>query len=117
MTIAVRRRRSPLLSAFALQMAAWGVVIGAIAAFEWHGLHLRDVSGAARLERLLWMNIGLDAGFVAMGCVLAGAAWMLARRCAARRCGDGDHRSGARASVSSICSSPCTVVIEVDDDG
>ena len=59
-------------------MAVWGLVIGAIAAIEWHGLHrLRDVSGAARLERLLWMNIGLDAGYVAMGVALACAAWVL----------------------------------------
>jgi Family of unknown function (DUF6992) len=43
-------------------------------------LHMRDLAGAARLERLVWLNIGLDAGYVAAGAMLAGAAWWLARR-------------------------------------
>jgi hypothetical protein len=78
-TIAARRLRSPLLAQFSLQMIGWGVVVGAIAALEWHGLHLRDVSGEIRLERLLWMNIGFDAGFVGIGGVLAVAGRLLAR--------------------------------------
>ena len=78
-TIAIQRLRSPLLAHFSLQMIGWGVVIAAIAAFEWHGLHLRDVSGEIRLERLLWMNIGLDAGFVGIGAVLGAAGRLLAR--------------------------------------
>ncbi|HEV8234674.1 MAG TPA: hypothetical protein VGP84_08740, partial [Gemmatimonadaceae bacterium] len=80
--ITVRRVRSALLSHFALQMAFWGVVIGAIAALEWHGLHLRDVSAASRAERLLWMNIGADAGFAGMGCVLALCGRILVRNAA-----------------------------------
>jgi hypothetical protein len=82
-TIAMRRTRSPLLAQFALQLIGWGVVLGAIAAVEWHGLHLRDLSGAARLERLVWMNVGLDAGFVAVGAVLAGVGRVLARNAGA----------------------------------
>jgi hypothetical protein len=78
--LAVRRIRSPLLVQFAGQMALWGVVVGAIAATEWHLAKLRDVSGAARLERMLWMNIGLDVGYVAVGVALACSAWYLARR-------------------------------------
>jgi hypothetical protein len=78
-TIAARRLRSPLLAHFSLQIIGWGVVIGAIAAFEWHGLHLRDVSGEIRLERLLWMNVGLDAGFVGIGGVLGASGRFLAR--------------------------------------
>jgi len=80
--IVVRRVRSPLLVQFATQMALWGLAIGAIAAFEWHSARLRDVSGAARLERMLWMNIGFDAGYVAVGVALATCAWLLARRIA-----------------------------------
>jgi hypothetical protein len=87
--ITVRRVRSALLSHFALQMALWGVVIGAIAALEWHGLHLRDVSGASRAERLLWMNIGADAGFAGMGCVLALCGRILVRNAAAVGAGMG----------------------------
>jgi hypothetical protein len=78
--LAVRRIRSPLLVQFALQMAAWGLGVAAIAATEWHFAKLRDVSGAARFERMLWMNIGFDAGYVAVGVTLACCAWYLARR-------------------------------------
>ncbi|HEX8944167.1 MAG TPA: hypothetical protein VF785_13600 [Gemmatimonadaceae bacterium] len=88
-TITMRRIRSALLSHFALQMAVWGVVMGAVAAVEWHGLHLRDVSGAARTERLLWMNIGLDAGFVGMGSVLGLYGRTVARSGAAAGAGVG----------------------------
>jgi hypothetical protein len=76
----VRRFQSPLLKHFAIQMTAWGLIVAAIAGIGWRGAHFRDVSGAARLERLLWMSIGLDVGYVAIGVVLAGAAWALARR-------------------------------------
>ena len=79
-TVAVRRLRSPLLTHFAIQMAAWGVLVGAIVGIAWRGVHLRDVSGAARLERLLWMSIGMDVGYVAVGAVLAVAAWVLAKK-------------------------------------
>jgi hypothetical protein len=78
--LTARRVQSPFLRHFSLQLAAWGAAVGAIAGFEWHGVQLRDVSGAARLERLVWMNVGLDAGYVAVGVVLAATAWTLARR-------------------------------------
>jgi hypothetical protein len=78
--VTLRRIRTPFLTHFAIQLAAWGAAIGVIAAFGWHGAHFRDVSGAARLERLLWMNIGLEIGYVAVGVALAVSGWMLARR-------------------------------------
>jgi hypothetical protein len=87
--ITARRTRSSLLAHFALQMAAWGVVIGVMGALMWNGLHLRDISGAARAERLLWMNIGFDAGFVGIGCVLVLCGRMLARSAAAVGAGVG----------------------------
>ena len=31
-------------------------------------LHLRDLAGATRLDRLLWLSIGLDIGLVLAGC-------------------------------------------------
>ena len=68
-------------------MIGWGVVLAAIAALEWHGLHLRDVSGEIHLEHVLWLNIGLDAGFVGIGAVLAGAGRALARNVAAMGAG------------------------------
>lgn len=87
--ITIRRVRSTLLSHFALQMALWGIAIGSIAALEWHGLHIRDISGAARVERLLWMNVGFDAGFIGMGCVLGLCGRILARNAAAIGAGVG----------------------------
>jgi hypothetical protein len=89
MLMAMRRVRSGLLSHFAMQMALWGLVIGVIAALEWRGVHLRDLSGAARAERLLWMNIGFDAGFVGMGVVLGLCGRLLARNSAAVGAGVG----------------------------
>jgi hypothetical protein len=39
----------------------------------------RDVSGATRLDRLLWLNIGLDIGYVLVGTTLIIAGWRAAR--------------------------------------
>jgi hypothetical protein len=82
-TLAARRVRSPLLKHFALQMLVWGLVFGTIAAVEIGHLHRRDLSGAVRLDRILWMNIGLDAGYVAVGAVWALSGRALARSMAA----------------------------------
>jgi hypothetical protein len=78
--LAARRIRSALLTHFAYQTAGWGVITGVVAAVRWHSLHLRDVSGAARLEHAVWLNVGLDLGYAAAGAVLAGTAWRLGRR-------------------------------------
>jgi hypothetical protein len=76
------RRRSPLLLHFGLQHGAWGAVVLAIAGLGWRGLALRDVAGATRLDRIVWLNVGLDAGAVAVGLTLALLGWMLGRRLA-----------------------------------
>ena len=76
----VRRVKSPLLTQFAIQTAAWGLLIGAVAAIWWTLVGLRDVAGAARIERLVWMTMGLDLGCIAVGGVLASAAWVMSRR-------------------------------------
>ena len=78
--LAATRRRSPLLHHFALQLAAWGAIDLALAAVAWRGLALRDLAGATHLDRLLWLNIGLDAGYVGVGVTLAVAGWALGRR-------------------------------------
>lgn len=80
--LTLRRIRSPLLAHFAVQMAGWGVVIGAVAALEWRGLAVRDLAGATRLDRFVWMNIGFDAGYIAIGAVLATTTWFVVRRLA-----------------------------------
>jgi len=81
-TITVRRIRSPLLHHFSIQTAAWGIVIGAIAANNLRTVALRDLAGAARLERLAWLASGLDAGCAIAGITLAVAGWTMARRMA-----------------------------------
>lgn len=87
--LAARRVRSPLLAHFAAQTLAWGAIFGLIAAAELHALVRRDVSGAARLERLAWMNIGLDIGYVGIGVVLLAAGYRLARSMGAVGAGTG----------------------------
>jgi hypothetical protein len=79
-TLRLKRIRSPLLQHFGLQTVAWGVVIAVVAATGLRGASVRDVAGAARLERLVWMNVGLDVGYVGIGAALALAAWQLSRR-------------------------------------
>ena len=78
-TLAATRRRSPLLAHFGIQTAAWGAVDLALAGWAWRGLALRDLAGATRLDRVVWLNIGLDAGYVFVGATLAIVGWRLAR--------------------------------------
>jgi hypothetical protein len=78
--LALRRQRSPLLQHFAIQTAAWGAVDLAICAWAWRGLALRDFDGATSLVNFLWLNVGLDVGYVGVGLTLALAAWRLGKR-------------------------------------
>ena len=82
--LAVAGVRGPrtLLRHFAIQTAAWGLVEGAIVGVAWRGLALRDYAGAMRLDRILWLNVGLDAGYIGVGVTLAVAGWTLGRRLA-----------------------------------
>lgn len=80
MLTVARPRRSPLLFHFALQTAAWGAVDFALAAKGTRALALRDLSAATRLDRFLWLNVGLDAGYAAVGITIALSAWLLGRR-------------------------------------
>jgi hypothetical protein len=78
--LAARRVRSPLLNHFAAQTIAWGIVVALLAGLAWRALHLRDVGGAALLERLLWMRVGLDIGLVAVGATLGITGRVTGRR-------------------------------------
>jgi hypothetical protein len=80
--LAARRVRSPLLTHFAIQMAAWGAAIAIFAGFCWMNLHMRDLSGAARLERFVWMSAGFDVGVVALGITVVILGRQLARSAA-----------------------------------
>ena len=78
--LAARRIKSPLLQHFAIQLAAWGAIDLLFVAAGWRGLAMRDLAGATQLDRMLWMNVGLSAGYVAVGVTLAACAWIFGRR-------------------------------------
>jgi hypothetical protein len=80
---------SGMLGHFASQTAAWGLAELITAGVEWHGLRLRDLSAAARLEHSLWFSAGLELGIAIAGATLAIAAWRMARRLGAVGAGIG----------------------------
>lgn len=76
----LRGHRSSLLDHFGIQTAAWGALILALALAGLQRLELRDLAGATRLDRFLWLNIGLDAGYVMVGVTLVMLGWRATRR-------------------------------------
>ena len=74
------RPRSPLLKHFGIQTGAWGAVELGVALLLLRWLALRDLSGATRLDRRVWMNIGLDLGYVLVGITLVVIGWRAVRR-------------------------------------
>lgn len=73
-------RRSALLEQFAIQTAGWGAAEIALASVARASLGVRDLAGATRLDRLLWLNVGLDAGYIMLGLALTIVGWRLARQ-------------------------------------
>ena len=74
------RRRSALLEHFGIQIAGWGAAELAFGATALATLATRDLAAATRLDRLLWLNVGLDAGYVLVGLTLLVTGWRLGRR-------------------------------------
>ena len=74
------RRRSALLEHFGLQTAAWGAVELSLGLILRGSLAARDLSGATRLDRFLWLNVGLDGGYLLVGATLVVTGWLLGRR-------------------------------------
>src|SRR5471032_2392737 len=71
----IGRRGTSLVQHFAIQTAAWGAAELAAGAAAYTSLALRDVAGATRLDRLLWLNIGVSVGFMLAGVVLVVTGW------------------------------------------
>ncbi|PYP75678.1 MAG: hypothetical protein DMD35_20535 [Gemmatimonadetes bacterium] len=76
----LRGHRSALLDHFGLQTAAWGALALALALARLQRLMLRDLAGATRLDRFVWLNIGLDVGYVMVGFTLLLFGWRSVRR-------------------------------------
>jgi hypothetical protein len=76
----IRGHRSALLDHFGIQTAAWGAIDLVLALTGLQRLELRDLAGATRLDRFLWLNIGLDVGYVLVGITLVVLGWRLVRR-------------------------------------
>ncbi|MEP6692312.1 MAG: hypothetical protein ABJD07_14215 [Gemmatimonadaceae bacterium] len=78
--LAIRGARPPLVTHFAIQTAAWGAIIIALGALAWHQLAERDLNGLMSLSNRMWLNVGLDAGYIALGFTLAIAGRVLDKR-------------------------------------
>ncbi|HYW30454.1 MAG TPA: hypothetical protein VE869_03025 [Gemmatimonas sp.] len=78
--IVLRRPEAPLLRHFAIQTAAWGAIDLLICLWAGRDVALRDFAGAQRLLNILWLNTGLDAGYIAVGATIALAAWRWGKR-------------------------------------
>lgn len=76
----VGQRHSPLIKHFAIQTAGWGAAGSLVALTLLSAVANRDLASATRLDRLLWLNVGLDAGYVLVGATLITTGWKLGRR-------------------------------------
>ncbi len=79
-TLRATRNSSALLFHFGVQTAAWGAVDLALVFWARSRIALRDLAGAIALDRFVWLNVGLDVGYVAVGVTLALTGWALGRR-------------------------------------
>jgi hypothetical protein len=75
-----RIQESRLAWPFAIQTALWGTAEVVFALIQWTRLSLRDLSGAARLDRILWLQLGLAIGVATFGFAIAIAAWLMNKR-------------------------------------
>lgn len=75
-----RGERSALLDQFGLQHAAWGAIELSLALLRLRSLGVRDLAAATRLDRMLWLGIGLETGIVAVGVTLMLVGWRVVRR-------------------------------------
>jgi hypothetical protein len=76
----LRDHRSALLYHFGLQTTLWGAIDLVLALLSLQRLGLRDLAGATRLDRFLWLNVGLDVGYVMVGLTLLVFGWRVPQR-------------------------------------
>ncbi|HEY0970649.1 MAG TPA: hypothetical protein VGE02_06710 [Gemmatimonadales bacterium] len=80
--VGARRLRSPLLLHLALQTAVWGAVVLGVTTMRWRELSYRDLAGYTQLDRMLWLDVGLEVGYVGVGLTMLVTALALGRRMA-----------------------------------
>jgi hypothetical protein len=73
------RARPQLLRSFATACALLGVLELLVFGYAYAQLELRDVSGAARLDRIAWLQAGLYLGTIALGAAIALTGWRVGR--------------------------------------
>lgn len=95
-------RASHLVQHFAIQLMCWGAVEASSALAGLMCLSVRDLSAATRLDRFLWMNIGLDGGYVILGTALLVVGWRLGRRLGLVGAGIGVLVQGAALAVLNL---------------
>ena len=81
-----RNWQTVLLQRFSMQTTLWGFVESAFAILLLSRLSLRDLAGAIRLDRMVWLSIGLEIGLVLAGFALV---WSGSRAQRAARVGTG----------------------------
>ncbi len=76
------RKRSELALAFhfSTQTMLWGCIELVVARRGLSILSLRDHAAAVSLDRLLWLEVGLDAGYILVGFTLVTAGLLMGRR-------------------------------------
>lgn len=87
--LSARRVNAPFIRNFAIQMFAWGCIDLAITTWGWQGLALRDYTSAMNMQHFLWLNLGLDVGYVMVGATLAATGWIIGKRLGALGAGIG----------------------------
>lgn len=69
--VVIGRHRSPFLRRFGGVCGFFGLLELIIALTAYRGVPLRDISGATRLDRLAWLQLGLFLGLSVVGVTLA----------------------------------------------
>ena len=67
LVVAVARQRSVLLRRFGWLCGMMGLLELIVGAVAYRGVPLRDISGATRLDRMAWLQLGLFLGLIAVG--------------------------------------------------
>jgi len=75
----VHRRASAIIVRFAIVCVVLGAVEIVVAAIAYRSVPLRDVSGATRLDRAAWLQLGLYVGLAAVGVTLMVTAFVSSR--------------------------------------